>query len=205
MGPWKTLNVDYGVTEEFNARTRRALIEDKALFRREMDVSDFERIYPCIVPLLKEGPYTILDVGCGYGRLSPYLSAFDCTSYIGIDPNEERLEYADKHFSNSIRRFELGKAEDARYDADFVWVAKVIQHLPISAKTSVLTAIRKCANKAVLMWEDAFVGADLRVCARLYSTKGFARHMIPAPLELVISILPRIEIIGPNLYLWRSK
>ncbi|KKK80182.1 hypothetical protein LCGC14_2826030, partial [marine sediment metagenome] len=46
--------------------------------------------------------YTLLDLGCGYGRLAPLLTAFDCTSYLGVDRVFLRILHAERCYGRGF-------------------------------------------------------------------------------------------------------
>ncbi len=86
----------YSSDDEFDRRTKAALNREASewgnpgkLFERDaVEVLEFvQGDYEVVAPILAGlGRYTVLDLGCGYGRLAPFLSAFDCASYLGVEP-----------------------------------------------------------------------------------------------------------------------
>jgi len=60
---------------------------------------------------------SVLDVGCGYGRLVENLPATWSGDYVGIDISSDFIRYASEHYSSNRRRF---YAVDIRAPIDFV-------------------------------------------------------------------------------------
>lgn len=54
----------------------------------------------------------VLDVGCGYGRLSDIF-----TNYLGIDFSEEMIKLAREQYPN--KRFEVAETTDEQFDVVF--------------------------------------------------------------------------------------
>jgi len=66
----------------------------------------------------KSGPYSINDLGCGYGALYDYLRS-DCADldYLGVDVSAAMIEAASQRFgSDSRARFVVAAAPDAIAD-----------------------------------------------------------------------------------------
>lgn len=76
--------------------TRRVYF-DYAMLKRALGGRRFERS---------------LEIGCGFGRVSPFIAEYSEKHY-AIDPNREFIWLAKKHFSGI--KFELGKAQETRY------------------------------------------------------------------------------------------
>ena len=79
-----------------------------------------------------EGPFSMVDVGCGSGRAAFALRGEDRISYVGIDVVPDLIAYAQKKASRQDWRFELISeisipAADAF--ADIVLVMSVFTHL----------------------------------------------------------------------------
>ena len=94
----------YNCDAEFDARTRAAVEglpsewgdPEKLWHRDAVEVLEFVRgDYQRVAPVLAQmGRYNIIDLGCGYGRLAPLLSAFACIGYRGYDSRVARIAHA---------------------------------------------------------------------------------------------------------------
>ena len=72
----------------------------------------------------------ILEVGCGYGRLSPWISEFG-SDYVGIDIDSEALSIASNLYPNLS--FQQGNVSEVTFDEncfDLVVSNTVLHHLP---------------------------------------------------------------------------
>ena len=71
-----------------------------------------------------------LEVGCGYGRVTPWLSEF-ATSVTGIDPNETVLSIGEEYYPNvgtvAATAQDMPIADDA---IDLLVTRSVLQHIP---------------------------------------------------------------------------
>jgi len=193
MNPAQILNRpkhNYHPVSDFVDRTKRAE-NDKRLWDRDaIDVSGFlKTVFPTASAYLKAlKSYRVLDIGCGYGRYSPFLSRFDCIEYLGIDATESRIKYASEHYGNSVCRFEAGDARtiDGNNRFDLVLSYNVIQHLPLDDKLAVLKSIKRCVapRGMALLYEARILEETLEQCAERYLDDACAAHMIPMPFEL---------------------
>lgn len=80
------------------------------------------------------------EVGCGYGRLSPWIADFS-TQHYGIDPNETQIEKARTLYPDC--RWVESTAQDLPFDDghfDLVVTWTVLQHIP---PESIRKAIRQ--------------------------------------------------------------
>jgi len=198
MNPVQILNTpknNYHPAGDFVDRTERAK-NDKRLWNRDaVDVSGFLKIvFPVASAHLKSlKSYRVLDIGCGYGRYSPFLSRFDCIEYLGIDATESRIKYASEHYGNSVCRFEVGDARmiDGNNRFDLVLSYNVIQHLPLDDKLAVLKAIKRCVapRGITLLYEAQILDKTPEQCAERYLDDACAAHMIPMPFELLVKTL----------------
>ncbi len=93
---------------------------------------------------------TIVDVGCGYGYITNYLSLDSSDRMvIGIDPSHERIEFCQKTVG---RRGNIKFiAEDIQQvnipSADGVIMADVLHHIPYSQHRQVLDKIHAILKK----------------------------------------------------------
>jgi tRNA (uracil-5-)-methyltransferase TRM9 len=92
---------------------------------RQYSVSEFE----CFKPYLKDNS-TVLDLGCGNGRLLKSLKDHKC-SYIGVDNNEKLINIAKSGFPSHI--FKVGDFLDIPLEqdaADIIFCLRSFHHLP---------------------------------------------------------------------------
>ena len=99
--------------------------------------------------IIKELDYnTILDFGCGYGRLS---KAFDSSKYIGIDLNPKALEIAKK---NNIGYRYMKISEKEHYpNADIIYINDVFSHLNDYMVEMILMKFITNTNRYVMLSE----------------------------------------------------
>lgn len=84
-----------------------------------------------------------LEVGCGYGRLSGFLSDFSYKHY-AIDPNEEMINIAKNLYPHIIFRKErVQNLSFSNYMFDFVITWTVLQHISPSLIKKAVNEIRR--------------------------------------------------------------
>lgn len=86
----------------------------------------------------------ILDVGCGNGAVAYDLSR-KAESVLGIDINEENINYAKKHYQGDNLNFIIGDATKYRFKRSFdiIVLSNVLEH--IKNRTIFLQKIKKLA------------------------------------------------------------
>jgi SAM-dependent methyltransferase len=81
----------------------------------------------------------ILDLGCGNGRLVPYLTG---TSYVGVDSNPSYVRAATRRWGSESTRFvvaDLVRLADVRIErVDTVVLVGVLHHLPDEVASAAL-------------------------------------------------------------------
>lgn len=73
---------------------------------------------------------TALDLGCGYGRVTPWIGEF-VPEVVGVDPNPETIEIARSRYPHFDFRVASGHElpyEDDSFDLVVTWT--VLQHVP---------------------------------------------------------------------------
>jgi 2-polyprenyl-3-methyl-5-hydroxy-6-metoxy-1,4-benzoquinol methylase len=187
----------YVPKDEIAERTNQALNgDDQQLIYDGIVIGDFiTEELPLIAKILDPlRRYRVLDVGCGYGRFAHFLAGFDCLEYIGIDPNHNRIEYADRQrggriaflthtpqtFLKSLPRF-LKKF-------NFIYCRAVLQHLPLAEKLDTLIAMQKLLKPGghLLIYDGRIMDWDLIKCAEFYQSDEAAKHMIPMPESMLL-------------------
>ena len=104
----------------------------------------------------EESGFSILDFGCGYGKLVELLeNSYKNFTYFGVDLSEEMLNFARKAYWNkkNINFFNSGKEQDRKYD--YV-VASGIFNVKFVSEQSwenyiqrVLTSMYEMSNQAI--------------------------------------------------------
>jgi 2-polyprenyl-3-methyl-5-hydroxy-6-metoxy-1,4-benzoquinol methylase len=193
---------NYIPREEIEERTVQALTgDDDQLQYDGIDISGFvsdelSTVFEYLRPLRQ---YRILDVGCGYGRVTRLLAAWDCAEYVGIDPSEKRIEFASKRVGGQGISFHV--ATPAEYlrsfpdqikSFDIAYCRTVLQHLPYGEKLDVLRDMRALVKPGgIIILSDGciFGGLTLEECAGIYLEPKQAVHMIPMPESEVLQAL----------------
>ena len=80
-------------------------------------------------PYIKKGQ-TILDVGCGNGRLYELIREFDDINYTGIDNNERLIKLAQKNYTRTQFVVDDLLSFDKSYIADLMFSIAAFHHLP---------------------------------------------------------------------------
>ena len=144
----------YSSNAEFDRRTRAAVAGEQSewgnpaeLYRRDaVEVLSFIRDdYPEVARVLSRlEVYSILDLGCGYGRLSPLLSVFDCERYLGVDRVSGRVDLALGRYASGVCDFKRADALEFRTDETFdvVWTSNVMQHLLLPQKLELVETLK---------------------------------------------------------------
>jgi SAM-dependent methyltransferase len=178
---------------EFDERTAKAIRArgtDPRLFTYDaVEVRSFvESDFRVVVPVLADlKGYRILDLGCGYGRLAPFLSGFDCAEYLGVDRVPARVEHARTRYGGGICRFEV--ADILRMDTgpdtfDVVWTSNVLQHLVVEDKLRLVETAKRARapGGVVLLREAEVVDLSREEAEARYASDSRPRHMVPIPL-----------------------
>jgi len=84
-----------------------------------------------------------LEIGCGYGRVTPLLKIFS-ENVTGLDPNKEVLQDLENHFPGieAVKGF----AEDLPFEDnsfDLIYTRGVLQHIPESSLENVVSEIER--------------------------------------------------------------
>lgn len=212
----------YDCDAEFDARTRAAVqwlhsewgAPEKLFERDAVEILDFIRgDYQHVAPILAAlGGYRLLDVGCGYGRLMPLLSAFRCRGYLGIDRCQERIRSARIRWgagpSFLVSDVLSTRPELAAERAHVVWTSNVLQHLLLPDKKALVNTMKHCRAPGgiCLLREEEIHPMSLAWCEKRYAGAGQPKHMIPVPEDLVRSWFAPLEFrkVGGNVWIAKS-
>lgn len=118
--------------------------------------------YQSLEALLSDQEFAkALEVGCGYGRLTPWLELF-ADEVVGLDPNGEVIERALRHYSHID--FRVGKIQDAPFSNglfDLIVTSTVLQHIPTEHIEQAASEIeRLLADDGVLVITEETEGSD---------------------------------------------
>ena len=95
---------------KYNKMVKERKDDELGLFEKYEEILHDVRKY-----ILESNPYTIIDIGCGTGNLCGPIS--DKINVIGIDKNEEMLEYVKNKYKNMNVR--LGSFLDEPIDENY--------------------------------------------------------------------------------------
>ncbi|TYL38120.1 hypothetical protein CV102_13010 [Natronococcus pandeyae] len=131
-----------------------------------------------------ERPETSLEVGCGYGRLSPWI-AMRAESYYGVDPDERALEIAATQYPNLT--FVRGRASslpvpDDALDLAVTWT--VLQHVDDARIDAAVAELRR-----------ALAPGGLVVCCERVRPPG-DDHIWPRSVGTYARLLEPLELRG---------
>ncbi len=210
----------YDCDGEFDRRTRAALAgqpsewgDPARLYERDaVEVMSFIRDdYPAIARVLAGlERYSLLDLGCGYGRLAPLLSVFDCERYLGVDRVAGRVDLALGRCASGVCAFKCADALEFRSPErfDVVWTSNVMQHLLLPDKLRLIeTAKAALAPGGRIVFREAgIVEGTLADAERLYADPAQPRHMVPVPrAELERALAPlRLERVGGIVWIAKA-
>lgn len=117
---------------------------------------------------IKSNDINILDIGCGYGRISlPVLKAFPCAKIIGVDVSPN---YVDLFRKNTGQHAFVSRAEDiANNDLglfDYIICVTVLMYLEQNVLETTLSNIIKSLNNKgyLLLIEPSHSGMNFQTC-----------------------------------------
>lgn len=113
-----------------------------------------------------------LEIGCGYGRLSPWIAEF-AENHYGIDINEEAIDkarvlYPHLHWKNSS--IQHNRLQSNKFQLTVTWT--VLQHIPPSEINNVRSQINRISSKGgyLLICEETEGPGDNHVWPRSIKT-----------------------------------
>ena len=95
---------------------------------------------------------TVLDIGCGNGRMVEW---FEGKEYMGIDISKKLIEISKERYSN--RKFQVKKVEDldeGKFDLIFSYTT--LEHITPEEWPKAVKALKKCGRKALLIEPTGF-------------------------------------------------
>ncbi len=124
--------------------------EQSSLWGKKLDKRELRRINDTIT-MIPKGTSTILDVGCGDGRITNRLAS----SYkvIGVDTSQAALKYVKT-------KTVIGSADNLPFrdqSFDLVLAAELLEHLPQAAYERTLKELKRVARKWILIsvpWQE---------------------------------------------------
>lgn len=175
----------YDSVREFEQRVAPALAGDPILGPR--DLEPYPSTEPAVQWLSQLASGRVLEIGCGFGRMSialPWMS-----SYLGIDPVAAKIRRArwDYQKDEPWVRFECVNPREWHLDLKFdsIITVTVLQHLtrPDTIKTLELAREHLAANGRILCYEGCLLPVTSGRCEQMYAGPLQAEHMIPKPLD----------------------
>lgn len=101
---------------------------------------------------------SVLDVGCGMGRLAGMLLGnWPQIDYFGIDPSRPRLAIASRRFPGA--RFEASSVFSLRSSADLVLCVQVLMHLPPEKIERAVARLKASTRRHLVTLDRADSGA----------------------------------------------
>lgn len=181
----------YDAAKLFVERTAKSLETDARLFAYDallttgygFDMAGhYWQIYTAMMPFLaRRRGYRVLELGSGFGRNAPFLSMFDCSDYVGVEREVQRLAWArERHGSRRIK-FEAGDATTYRGGQfDVVVSCTVLQHLVLPEKLALIDTCKAALapGGVVLLWEGRIFDASRDEVEAAYRNP----HMVPMTL-----------------------
>ena len=128
-----------------------------------------------------------LEIGCGYGRLTPWLARYS-TAHHAIEPEADLIETAEALYPDVS--FECGSAQELPYDSsefDLVVSFEVLQHVPDGQLSRVVSEIERVAdeNAVIALYERISGAANARTFTR--STGEYESRFSSFSLAHVVS------------------
>jgi 2-polyprenyl-3-methyl-5-hydroxy-6-metoxy-1,4-benzoquinol methylase len=119
-------------------------------------IAGWRRIYVRVIrPRLKEGPATLVDIGCGGADVPAYLTSLaerdglDLTA-TGIDPDPRAIRHARRNTSLEILQSDSGSLAMSGRGFDFVISNHVMHHLDQEALTDLFRDSERLAGCAAI-------------------------------------------------------
>jgi len=127
-----------------------------------------------------------LEIGCGYGRLTPWLARYS-ESHHAIEPEADLIETARALYPEVA--FECSSAQELPYEPsefDLVVSFEVLQHVPDDQLPNVISEIERVAEEdaVIALYERISGAANARTFVR--SPEGYESRFSTYSLEDVV-------------------
>jgi len=153
----------------------------------------------CLLPLKY---YSVVDLGCNAGTKSPYLSAWGCKSYLGLERIPTAIDVAKELRECGLCKFQvcdIALDEWPISEVDVVALLHVFQHLPWSWKLRVLEKAKKVRPKAILFWDEGLLDLSEKECIKKHNP---AVVKVPFPLGKLDEVLSGYERTEEAHHFW---
>ena len=173
-----------------NEPTRQRLIGiNRDFYTHEADSFASSRDHPWpgwvrVVDALEPGPLSVLDAGCGNGRLARFLQTNREIRYVGVDTSSALIDAARMQNGQQHTRFEVCEAlESPAGPFDLIAVFGLMHHVPgfaqrVELLASLAARLAPAGRLAATFWR---FGVDPRFEERLqdWGEASFARELEP--------------------------
>lgn len=137
----------------------------------------------------------MLDAGCGYGRWSQTLKSY-YENYLGVDQNEDRIEYALDNFSAPGCSFHHVDGDwNLEEKFDVILSLMTIQHLTVQETIAFLKCLYKhlADGGAIVLHEGRLNFWDEAKAEEEYMSDRCPAHMIYKPIPLLQDQVPELS------------
>jgi len=125
--------------------------------------------------------FTVLDLGCGNGRLIKYLEKMGYKDYLGVDQSKKLIEFAKKtHKNNNFLLDDISKLKKINNKYDVIFSIASFHHIP-----------KKLQLSTLIKWRT-----HLKNDGYLFMTNWNLRQKKYLPLYLRSIIFPRFGFKG---------
>lgn len=145
-----------------------------------------------------EGPFTLLDIGCGSGRASTALRDVERLTYTGVDILPELLEYAEKKAGRPDWKFIAIEdialpVDDA--SADMVLVMSVFTHLKTAEIRQYIDEIFRVAKPGAVVF-CSYLDRDFPPVVKAFRPKPLQLLLRALGRDVMLSFTSRDELSG---------
>lgn len=185
MGLIDTGKSGYNSVAEFQRRVKPALDGDPVLAPR--DLNPYPADEPAVRFLREHVRGSVLDVGCGFGRMSQHVVP-PADHYMGVDPVGDKIDYAAKRYGVpgkvSFHFAPLGVYQSLE-SFDVIFFVTVLQHLTYPETLAHLIHARSMLKPggSILLFEGRFFESTREECEAMYAQPDYSPHMIPKPIK----------------------
>jgi SAM-dependent methyltransferase len=148
------------------------------------------------------GVIKILDIGCAYGKLYSVLNNEFNINYIGIEPNQEFFEVAQKNFAdNSNFTIFNSYAQDILDDIkniDIVISLETLEHIPESICVRIIEKIKNINPKFFIVSVPIEIGLSVWMKNIFSFITGYSRHKDYTWKETFYAGLGKLDKLPPH-------